>query len=95
MKPVVWIMDSQHRPRANLRAELIERGFEAVGYINPARALAALRYPLIKKPHLIVLELCDPIIERHELEALVRIGVPIILLGGVMESNQKLISDFQ
>lgn len=94
-KTVIWIIDSQHWPRANLRAELIERGFEAVGYINPAHALAAFRYPLIKEPHLIVLELCDLILERHELEALVRIGVPIILLGGVTELNQKLISDFQ
>ncbi|MCF6158980.1 MAG: hypothetical protein E3K32_10525 [wastewater metagenome] len=44
---------------------------------------------------MIVLELCDLILVRHELEAMVRIGVPIILLGGVTELNQKLIRDFQ
>lgn len=94
-KPIIWIIDSQHWPRANLRAELIERGFEVVGYINPAHALAAFRYPRIERPHFIILELCDLPLERHEIEAMVRIGVPIILLGGSTELNQKLIREFQ
>jgi hypothetical protein len=93
-KPVIWIIDIQHWPRALLRAELIERGFEAVGYINPLHALAAYYHPLIEKPDMIVLELCDLILKRQELEALTLIGVPIIAIGGAVELNQKLIHEF-
>lgn len=93
-KPVIWIIDIQHWPRALLRAELIERGFEAVGYINLPHALAAFYHPLIEKPDIIVLEICDLVLKRHELEALIRIGVPVIAMGGAVELSQKLIHEF-
>ena len=31
-KPVVWIVDADHWPRAELRALLIERGYDAIGF---------------------------------------------------------------
>src|SRR5689334_9573424 len=38
--PVVWIVDAEHWPRAYLRAELIERGYDAVGFVGVREALA-------------------------------------------------------
>ena len=32
--PVIWIIDAEQWPRALLRAELIERGYDAVGYVT-------------------------------------------------------------
>ncbi|MCF6157322.1 MAG: hypothetical protein E3K32_01845 [wastewater metagenome] len=93
-KPVIWIINNQHWPRALLRAELIERGFDAVGYINIAHALWAYRHPLIEKPNMIVLELRDLTLKRNELELLFQIGVPIIALGGTAEFNERLIGEF-
>ena len=34
MASVVWIIDVDQWPRAMLRAELIERGYDAVGYVT-------------------------------------------------------------
>lgn len=93
-KPVIWIIDNQHWPRAYLRAELIERGFEAIGFISIAHALAAYRYPYIEKPHFIVLELFELTLKRNELETLVHTGVPIIFLGGTIELNERLIREY-
>ena len=94
-KPVVWIINSQHWPRAFLRAELIERGFEAIGYIALSHALAALFHPDIVKPDIVVLELREQVLKRDELEALTRKGIPTIVLGGAMELNEKLVNEFE
>jgi hypothetical protein len=94
-KLILWIIDSQHWPRALLRAELIERGFEAVGYINIAHALWAYRYPYIEKPNMLILELCGLDLKRNELEALMRTGVPVIVLGGAVELHEKLVNEFR
>lgn len=94
-KLILWIIDSQHWPRALLRAELIERSFEAVGYINIAHALWAYRHPYIEKPNMFILELCGLDLKRNELEALMRIGVPVIVLGGAVELHEKLVNEFR
>jgi hypothetical protein len=89
--PVVWIIDSQHWPRAYLRAELIERGFDAVGFINPQQALAALNHPWYARPRLIVLELFELEAERSEIAAVARLGIPTIVLGGAVQMNEQWI----
>lgn len=93
--PVVWIIDRQHWPRAWLRAELMERGFDAVGYITIAHALISLYHYRERKPCIIVVELNEQDITRLELEALTHIGVPIIVLGGAAELNQDIIREFK
>jgi hypothetical protein len=37
-RPVVWIIDAEQWPRALLRAELIEAGYEAIGFVRLALA---------------------------------------------------------
>ncbi len=38
----VWIIDEDHWPRACLRAELIERGYDAIGFAGAEEARAAV-----------------------------------------------------
>jgi hypothetical protein len=95
-KPVIWIIDSQQWPRAYLRAELIERGFEAVGFAELADGLMALHDPHSVKPQITVLELFGLSFRRDELEALLtRTGIPVIVLGGATELNEPLIREFK
>lgn len=79
---VIWIIDVEQWPRALLRAELIERGFDAVGYVTVRDAIDALPE---RTPHAIVVELRGqpmPLVER-----LPAIGVPIVVIGGTPEVN--------
>jgi len=94
-EPVVWIIDEEQWPRACLRAELIERGYDGVGFVNVAHALAAMGHPGMAKPCIIVLELRGLTQKRGELEGLIRYGVPIILLGGAVELNEGLVKEHE
>ncbi len=89
--PIVWIVDSEHWARALLRAELIERGCEAVGYADIRSALAALRRRKSPSPEVIVLELRGQRIEGHALADLGTAGVPIVILGGSVELNEPAV----
>jgi hypothetical protein len=79
---VIWIIDAEQWPRAMLRAELIERGFDAVGYVTIRDATDALPE---RFPNAIVVELRGqpmPLVER-----LLTIGAPVVIVGGVPEIN--------
>ncbi len=93
--PVVWIIDSQQWPRANLRAELIERGFDTIGFIEISQAMAALGDPDHLKPRLIVLELRGQSFSQNDLDVLAQSGIPAVALGGAVELNQKSIRRFK
>ena len=41
-EPVLWVIDSEQWPRAYLRAELIERGYDAYGFMTVSDALDSL-----------------------------------------------------
>ena len=80
--PVIWIIDAEQWPRALLRAELIERGFDAVGYVTVRDAIDSLPE---RRADAIVVELRGqpmPLVER-----LPAIGVPVIVIGGTLEVN--------
>ena len=94
-EPVVWIIDSQQWPRAYLRAELIARGFDAIGFEEVSHALAARRHAGYATPHIIVLELCGLSPKGSELSALAQTGIPIIVLGGAVELSQSWIEEIQ
>ena len=66
----VWIIDSEQWPRAMLRAELIERGHDAVGYVTAADVSPA------RFPDIIVVELRG--VEHEEVAGLFKLGVPVI-----------------
>lgn len=79
---VVWIIDAEHWPRALLRAELIERGFDAVGYETVRDAIDSLPS---RPPNAIVVDLRGQPVPQ--VERLLRIGVPVVIVGGVPEIN--------
>ena len=76
----IWIIDSEQWPRALLRAELIERGFDAVGFVTVDDATKAIG---TRFPELIVVELRG--ISREEVAELFEIGVPVIGIAGIPE----------
>jgi hypothetical protein len=78
--PVVWIIDADQWPRALLRAELIERGFDAVGYLSAPDALAKLG---ARFPDLIVADLKG--VTREDVENLFKVGVPVIGIAAIPE----------
>lgn len=90
-EPVVWIIDGQQWPRALLRAELIERGFDAVGFVRVESALTALQRLFIPRPQVIVLELCDLSMAEDQAVRLASVGIPVIVLGGAVELNRESI----
>jgi hypothetical protein len=76
---VIWIIDSEQWPRAMLRAELIERGFDAVGYIRVADTSPS------RFPDAIVVELRG--VSRDEIAQLFQLGVPVIAVAGKPEPD--------
>ena len=88
-KKLIWIVDAQQWPRAYLRGLLIERGLDAVGFIDLPGALIELRNPRSVKPHLIVIELRGLTPAEDEVEALVLADIPLIGIAGAMEANEE------
>ena len=84
-RATVWVISGEQWPRAYLRAELIERGFDAAGFAGLADALAALSTPRATPPVVIALDLCDLLLTGEDLSALTRTGIPVVLLGGVLD----------
>jgi len=93
-EPVIWIISSQHWPRVYLRAELIERGFDAVGFVDLEQALTALYHPYYVKPQMIVLDLFQLRGRQHGIPALMRFAVPTVVLGGAVELNEERVKKF-
>jgi hypothetical protein len=73
----VWIIDSEQWPRALLRAELIERGFDAVGYERAGDASPS------RFPDVIVVDLHD--VPRDDTARLFAVGVPVIGIASIPE----------
>src|SRR5215470_7064228 len=81
-EPILWVVDSEQWPRACLRAELIERGYDAYGFITIADALDSLARGATRKPQALILELRGQELTEDLMEALRNLAMPIILLGG-------------
>jgi DNA-binding response OmpR family regulator len=77
-----------------LRAELIERGYDATGYLTIDQALVELMHRPTEKPQAIILDLSGQAITHALLFALAREGVATVMLGGAVEFNDPLISEF-
>jgi FixJ family two-component response regulator len=93
-KPLVWIIDWEQWPRANLRALLLDRGFDAVGFEEIDAALAALKDLHRSKPCIIILELHSLSPSEEELDALARLSIPIVGLAGAVELSQPWVREF-
>lgn len=77
---MVWIIDAEQWPRALLRAELIERGVDAVGYVTVRDAADSLPW---RAPDAIVVDLRGqpiPLVER-----LLKLDVPIVVVAAAPE----------
>ncbi len=81
----IWVIDNEQWPRATLRAELLARGYEAVGFHRVLDALARLDDAGAPRPAIVVLELRDQPVSPALLGALRKTGLPVILLGGAVE----------
>jgi DNA-binding NtrC family response regulator len=91
-EPLLWVIDSEQWPRACLRAELIERGYDPYGFITIGDALESLsRQPPEPKPALIVLELRGQDLTEQLIEAIRALRIPTIVLGGATELNEPVV----
>jgi DNA-binding NtrC family response regulator len=91
-EPLLWVIDSEQWPRACLRAELIERGYDPYGFITIGDALESLsRQPPEPKPALIVLELRGQDLTEQLIEAIRALRIPTIVLGGAAELNEPVV----
>ncbi len=88
-RATVWVISEEQWPRACLRAELIVRGFDAVGFAGLADALAALSAPRATPPVVIALDLSDLLLTGEDLSALTRTGIPVVLLGGALDLSSE------
>jgi DNA-binding NtrC family response regulator len=94
-EPVVWVIDSEQWPRACLRAELIENGDDAYGFITISDALESLSQATSPKPELIVIELRGQQLTGELVEAIQNLHVPTVALGGSVELNDPLVQQHQ
>ncbi|HEY8133964.1 MAG TPA: hypothetical protein VII12_18960 [Thermoanaerobaculia bacterium] len=81
----IWIIDPEQWPRAFLRAEMIERGHDAVGYLSVEDALRNIRS---RFPDVVVVELRD--VSREDIARLFQIGVPVIGIASLPEPEWLL-----
>jgi len=94
---VVWIVDAEHWPRAYLRAELIERGYDAVGFVGLREALArfaTLRFARGGRPRALVLDLGGQALDERLLGGLGRTAVPVVAVAGEAAAADPLVRGF-
>jgi hypothetical protein len=90
----IWIVGSEHWPRAFLRAELIERGHDAVGFDTLGDAVTGLATSPSSRPDLIVLDLHElPVADEELVGSLFRYGVPIVAIAGAAEAGDERLRD--
>lgn len=94
-KLLVWIVDSEQWPRVYLHAELLERGYEVVGFEDLLEALSLLEKAHVLQPHVIVIELRGQRMKGRPLKLMASTNVPFIGIGGAVELNNPLIKKFK
>jgi hypothetical protein len=88
--PVVWLVDADHWPRAFLRAELIERGYDAIGFARLEEALLRLATSRERRPRLVLVNLAGQDVTRGAVALLGAGGVPVLGLTGAAEPVAEL-----
>ena len=77
-EPVVWVVSGQQWPRAYLRAELIERGYDAIGFMTLRDAIVRLMLERSRRPAVLVLDLHGQLLDERLLAVLIRQRIPVI-----------------
>lgn len=80
-------MDADHWPRAYLRAELIERGYDATGFETLKDAVIRLLVVRARRPALVVIDLHGQVIDDKLAGVLVRERVPVIAVADATSSD--------
>jgi hypothetical protein len=86
--PIVWIIGADHWPRAMTRAELIERGVEAVGFVEARDAAIELMRTRSQRPSLVVIDVRNQVIDERWLAPFVDAGVPLVAVAGATEASE-------
>jgi hypothetical protein len=81
LQPRVWIISSDHWPRACLRAELIERGYDATGFVALKDAVDRLMAVPSRRPALLVIDLRGQIVDDILRNLLSRQGIPVLAIN--------------
>jgi hypothetical protein len=87
----IWIIGSDQWPRASLRAELIERGYDATGFVTIRDAIVRLIVDRGRRPALIVCDLHEQGLDEKLAAALFREGVPVVAVAGVPEADDEAV----
>ena len=87
-RPLVWIVGREWRPRAPLRAILLEEGCPARGIETLEEALADLDGRVAPPPRAIVVDLSSGTATRHELARIEEIAgkIAVIAIAGQTEA---------
>jgi hypothetical protein len=83
---VVYVVGADHWPRAYLRAELIERGWDAVGFASLRDCLARLITARAPRPRAIVVDLAGEAADDRLFAAVFREGIPMIAVAGAEDA---------
>ena len=76
----IWIVNADHWPRAYLRAELIERGYDAIGFETLKDAIDRLTPGHGAPPALLIIDLHGQVLSDGDRRELSRRAVPILAL---------------
>ena len=83
----VWVVSGEQGERACLRAELIERGYRAVGFPSLAPALYLLTGRPSVRPDAVAVDLTGVDPEGPEMTSLISSRVPLIGIVGALEAK--------
>ena len=75
-------MDADQWPRACLRAELIERGYDAIGFTTLEAMLERLERRAVDPPRVVVISVEGQAVTPPRLAALARHPAKLLLTGG-------------
>jgi hypothetical protein len=89
--PEIWIVSSEQGARVSLLAELIERGYDATGFLTIKDAIVRLIIARASRPALIVCDLHEQSLDGKVTAALFREGVPLVALAGALEAEDETI----
>src|SRR5262245_4186694 len=83
----IWIVNVEHWPRALLRAELIERGYDATGFVKLEDAIARLMLPHAHRPALLVLDPREQVVDEARAALLARAGIPVMAVADLAHAG--------
>lgn len=81
------MIGAERGPRAALRAELIERGHDAIGFETLRDAVLAGRLPGAHLPALVVIDLLEQSVDDRWFDALFAMGAHVIAVAGVVDEG--------